>query len=76
MATTHPYNDVLKSIGFVASRDSVAFTYEPLSMIAEALAFLSDPHTPIHFMRGDSDWILATPTALSDQVLTGLTRLM
>ena len=57
MASEHPYNEVLKGHGFVPSRNSVAFTYEPLSMDAEALAFLSDPHAPIHFMHGDSDWI-------------------
>ena len=57
MATSHPYNDVLKGLGFVVSRDTVTLTYQPLRMDADTLAFLGDQHTPIHFMHGDSDWI-------------------
>ena len=57
MASEHPYNELLKSVGFVVSRSSVAFTYEPISMDADALAYLGEPQTRIHFMHGDSDWI-------------------
>ena len=57
MATEHPYSEVLRSLGFVASRDSVTFTFEPLSIDAESVAYLADPHASIHFMHGDSDWI-------------------
>lgn len=54
MVAHHPYNGVLRRLGFFDSRRDSGFAYRPLGIDASALEFLSDPDARLHITHGDA----------------------
>jgi len=57
MIARHPYNGILRRLGFIDSRRDVGFGYRAVSLADGDLDFLEDPQARIHLTHGDTDWI-------------------
>lgn len=53
----HPYQPVLRGLGFAPLGGVTGFMWRPLAMGEAELAFLEDPAAAIHMVLGDSDLV-------------------